>query len=440
MKLRIASLGAFIYLCTVPNLSFASMDAASPLLASKIDNPDGSWSFQLPAELVPNAPVTRNILTWEYVGQARFSKYQSTESRIREFIVPESRPINPAAQLQKLTRFDQHGRMWRVKSVNQDAWDTALERANINSPENEEDPVYYRHEQESFEPGSVVRWQPQSWTNLDCNNREEAPLTPNETHIWNGDVRQTITGARPLRQKTAARIETTRYATNFADITNPIEVVSHCSAVILRQKFVLTSAHCVSDSDSNHVDVSTVKVCRDDTTIDPGNACIDAADILIPDTYSGGTDDDSGTDFADDWAVIELEETWVNGGYEEAEDMDMSQAGDATLEGLTGIHNLAFPAFGQSCANLGGLTLIHNKEEEPIASIKNKRLKLKIDTSPGHSGSPLYYCPEGNNNLCKAGEKGFVIGLIAGFDAVKNRVVGPKVSSFKDAALAFIND
>ena len=87
-----------------------------------------------------------------------------------------------------------------------------------------------------------------------------------------------------------------------------------------------------------------------------------------------------------------------------------------------------------------GNTLILNLEQEPIASITSKRLRLKLDGSPGHSGSPIYYCPAGDDNVCGSGEKGFVIGVFAGWNSATDRHVGPKSASFRDAALAFLND
>ena len=67
-------------------------------------------------------------------------------------------------------------------------------------------------------------------------------------------------------------------------------------------------------------------------------------------------------------------------------------------------------------------------------------LRLRIDGAPGQSGSAFYYCPAGDNNVCLPGEKGYIIGVWAGWNSLRDRFVGPKASSFRAAALAFIND
>ena len=65
---------------------------------------------------------------------------------------------------------------------------------------------------------------------------------------------------------------------------------------------------------------------------------------------------------------------------------------------------------------------------------------MKIDGTPGHSGSPIYYCPDGDNNVCGPGETGYVIAVFAGWNSVANRWIGPKVAAFRDAANAFMDD
>jgi hypothetical protein len=179
------------------------------------------------------------------------------------------------------------------------------------------------------------------------------------------------------------------------------------------------------------VNLRTVSVCR----VDSGQ-CRTAADIDFSGNYGGGSATGGGTDFGDDWAIIELAGTW----WSRAEDMDMSSAGDGTISALTNVQNLGFPGFAPNCSNANGSTLFHNREMEPVAGITTKKLKLKIDGSPGQSGSPLYYCPTGDNNRCLSGEKGFVIGVFAGWNSVSDRFVGPKVANFRAAATVFLDD
>ena len=64
----------------------------------------------------------------------------------------------------------------------------------------------------------------------------------------------------------------------------------------------------------------------------------------------------------------------------------------------------------------------------------------KIDGTPGHSGSPIYFCPAGDDNKCASGEKGFVIAVVSGWNTGNNRYVGPKSASFVEVAVGAMDD
>ena len=108
------------------------------------------------------------------------------------------------------------------------------------------------------------------------------------------------------------------------------------------------------------------------------------------------------------------------------------------LRDLDRVHNLGFPGFLEGCELAGGIELYHVVEREEIASVYRKSLRLKIDSAGGHSGGPFYYCPADDNNRCASGEKGYVIGVNAGWNGT--RVIGPKAANFRDEAIAFITD
>lgn len=393
-----------------------------------VDNGDGTWSFELPESFDPSIRVEGEIVTWRYAGQARFSNHPKRATSMRHWVATEDLPVEPIEQLHDMTRIDLLGRIWHVAAVDHQAWRTVLEEDERHSDETgEAEPLPKAPGEDGMPvaPGTIVPWQPTSWDHLDCNG--SGGLLGNETHIWDGDGRTKINaGDHTLRQSTAVLI------TDNAG--NPI-----CSGVSIRQKQVLTAAHCVSDNNNNAVPLGSIVVCRDDLPSSP-SPCIGAADIYVPNTYGGGSGSGGGTDFSDDWAIIELDNTWANGGFGDTEVMNMSSASDSTIDALTNVHNLGFPQFAPTCSINGGLALFHNKEYEPVAATLSKKLRLKIDGSPGQSGSPWYYCPAGNNNECGGGERGYVIGVWAGYDSFQKRFVGPKASSFKSTALAVIND
>lgn len=380
---------------------------------TKLDNGDGTWSYALDANFDPATEVQGKLLTWAYAGQADFSN-EPQQGGERTFVVREEVPQTAEDKLLDTVRVDIRGRRWTVVDVDHDAW-AAVRAPAPEENEGDEPPDTLPLRAAVDEPavGTEITWKPMGWTHSSC--IPGGGINPNEAHFWDGDSRHEK--PNPIgRQKTAVTVRVNGSAV--------------CSGVILRSREVLTAAHCVSDDSNNHLPVGTVSVARNDIF-----ETRTATDIDFPNSYTGGSGSGGGTDFADDWAIIELDSSW-SAGYE---DMDMSSAGDGTLDALDKVHNLGFTSFFPLCQDTG-LKLLHNVEAEPIAAVLNKKLRFKIDGTPGHSGGPLYYCPEGDNNICGGGEKGFVIAVFAGWNTANNRFVGPKSEFFFDTAQAFMDD
>jgi V8-like Glu-specific endopeptidase len=389
---------------------FEARERADVASLAKIDNGD-TWSYALPTGFDPSIALTGKLVTWRYAGQARFAHDPQPPTSTRYHVVQRDVPTDHDREVATMRRVDALGRIWKIESVDRSSWE-ALNQPHPAEREGDEPSAMTRELEPDLEPSTIVPWKPMSWSHLNCDG-----ITGKDTHLWDGESRGAITSNFTDRQQTAVQV-----------ITNG----GRCSGVILKQDEILTAAHCVSDDNNNYVPNNTVSVCR----IDDPTDCRGATDIDFTGTYGGGSSTGGGTDFADDWAIIELSGSWNT----TVEDMDMSSASDATIGNLTNVHNLGFPGFAPSCTNQGGTTLFHNQEWEPVAAIKNKKLKLKIDGAPGQSGSPIYYCPEGDNNVCGGGEPGFVIMVFAGWNSVDKRFVGPKVPNFKSEALLYVND
>ncbi len=384
----------------------------------QVDNGDGTWSYALDDDFDPDAEIQGDVLTWYYAGQAQFS-HRPTHGEPRTWIATEQRPVDPRDQLFAMKRVDRRGRIWKVAAVDQEAW-MASRASSASTIENEDDPPgvgpTLRAPDADYAPGTPVTWHPSSWSHQSC-QVGGGVFGANEGHFWDGDSRNQVFNPT-ARQQTAVEIR--------------VDTVTKCSGVILREDQVLTAAHCLSDDNNNPLAVGTVSVARDDIY-----EVRNVSNIDFPGTYGGGSGQGGGTDFADDWAIVELSAPWSAG----FEDMALSEASDNTLSNLTQIHNLAFPGFFPDCTEIiPGAVLIHNVEQEPIAAILNKKLRFKIDGVPAQSGSPLYYCPEGDDNVCGAGEQGYVFAVFAGYNPATKRFVGPKSTSFRDAAMAFLDD
>jgi hypothetical protein len=200
---------------------------------------------------------------------------------------------------------------------------------------------------------------------------------------------------------------------------------------------VLTAAHCVADCNSDPIPLTGVQICLDAHPTNP-NFCVGGAGtavvaaINIPTSYSGGAGDCSGTDFGDDWAIINLNIDLAPDSYTAA----LSAANDVTLGSINQIKNYGTHGWTSGCTNNTTLAMLANNEQEPIAGILNQKLRFKIDNAAGSSGGPFYYCPAGSVDFCGFNDAPFVYGTMSGWNAVNNRAVGPKVPAKRSAMLA----
>ncbi len=410
--------------------AFEATQTINPDQLAKIDNRDGTWSYAQVEGFDPKIRVRGSIVTWRYEGQARFAHDVRPVTSSRKWVVTNEERKEPEAQVLDLVRIDRWGRRWRAEVVNKDSWRAAIEAADQDSAEAEQEPQRPEKKGEPRpKPGTVVEWTPQSWTHSNCDSSKEV-FIGKETHLWEGESRTSV-GTPDQWERTAVRVTTV-----LGDIDGDGDIDQGvCTGTILTQDFILTSAHCVSDDNNNPMPNSTITVCRQDVS-----RCLGAADVQFPSSYGGGSGNGGGSDFSDDWALIELTSTWTASGTTTATDMDMSWAEDSKLDNLTRINNLGFPGFATNCNNAGGNTLFHNDEREPLTATYTKSIRMKIDNTPGHSGGPIYYCPRGDNNICSNGDKAYVFGVLAGWNSVAKRAVGPKVPNFRDAAMAILFD
>lgn len=411
---RMFGLGFLCLLIAVSSLEAQTPDRSSSELGT-VENDDGTWSYEVPAGFDPEARIKGRILTWRYDGQARFAREAEAIRWPRTVTETADRPVEPEDQVRDMLRIDREGRRWRVEAIDSAAWHEAVMRQNRESPEEDEPSVAKEREHEPpLRAGARYEWTPQTWTHLNCDASREVFVGP-ETHLWSGESRVAVTSPDP-RQETAVQL----------NVTPATGRPWSCSGVILTQRFILTAAHCVVTSNGNTMPPTRVQICRNDIS-----GCLGAAFIDVPDSYSGGWNP------ADDWAVVELTSTWTGAGFPAAKDMDLSRASDGVLDALTAVHNIGFPGFAPRCAsNTTGL--FFNRETEPLAATYARKLRLKIDSTGGHSGGPYYYCPKLDDNVCAAGEKGFVIGVVSGWNSAVKRVVGAKSAAFRSAAIAFI--
>ena len=74
--------------------------------------------------------------------------------------------------------------------------------------------------------------------------------------------------------------------------------------------------------------------------------------------------------------------------------------------------------------------LVHSSNNE-VTATPTPALRWKGDAASGQSGGPLYYCPTGADDVCDAGDLGYVLSVVGGYSSYYDRLVGPKMPYWK---------
>ena len=371
-------------------------------VSNVIDHGDGTYSREaLPGR---NATTTKHegAFTWSYVGQARHS-WVPLPMTSMSYIVAEPRLESDEEQIRAVMREDADGSLWRVAAV-----DMPIVRDQIAKHDSES--IDRDHSRSTVRPpratpavepvGSLRTIQTNSWTGSSCDN-----------HYYMGDDDRVL-------------VDPTTSSRRKAVVDVRVSGATACTGVILRSEWVLTSAHCIFDSNQNLIPRNTMTVARWDGV---GPTIIGLSARFWDGGYTTSWDP------KDDWALLKLAAPLTA----PFSDMDIAGASDTTLGNVDHIDNLAFPQFAPNCNdNING-AIVDNmwlNSVGELGAIANQKINFKIDGGYGHSGSPVFYCPNDGNDSCTGNEQAFVIAVWTGWNGFETTMVGPKGPSFRNTA------
>ena len=369
----------------------------------KVDNGDGTWSFAIERNFDASKEVQEGQLAWRYVGQARYSNVSKGRTGEVSYIQQAPKTETLTSQLRNTSRWNADGSMWELASVPGDDG-SAIDSGSDEPIEDEIHPV--DGPDEDVAPGTVVTWTPMNWTSqLNCDGNTK---NGDEVEIWDSESRSSVptpTG----RDRTAVTV-----TASFGGGPD-----SFCPGVVMNSTHVLTADHCMFDANGNHNTGVTVWLLW------AGESRSVSAEF-DDNAFNPPTDPD------DDFVILRLSSAFTNSPG----DMDFSDANDATLNAVgENFHDLGFPRFFPGCTpvSLGSLILTHASDYD-LTYKGSQSLRWTGDGSLGQSGSPVYFCPTGDDTVCATSDKGVVVAVFAGWNGFWQRFVGPRVSHFRDWA------
>lgn len=377
------------------------------------DNGDGTWSYVLPTELDDPVDIVVAGLTWSYVGQYSFPVDVIQAGPHPSPGDATTPPEDVIEVLRRSVRIDKYGRAWQVSDVDEVAVRARIEASRAEARDIEGDGTDVSDIAWSTEPDAEVTLH--SWYSATCSSSE----------YFNWDADDRVVQYTPLSSRQLAQVVLVSGGLN----------APFCSGVMIDRDVVLTAAHCLYGRSP-----SAAAACsRGVYVYDDGS---DLGICRGVDSFLPYPDYNSGNDMNVDLGLVFLETT--PDFPPDIGEMALSVASDATIDAFTGAYNLASPAWRDTSPCVSGVVYdgdidsygaYMTRDIGEVNQVTQKKVGTRIDGGPGHSGSPIFYCPGGSSvDVCGAGETGYVIAVWSGhYNGGTTRYNGgPKVPYYRD--------
>ncbi|HWO25019.1 MAG TPA: trypsin-like serine protease [Kofleriaceae bacterium] len=399
---------------------------------------DVEYTLELLAGMTTPRERKDGVNTWVYDGQQTFSDVRSPAKpgpwQVPPVIVGYTGDPDRYFGVGKAKMVDGYGRRWVLKSVDHALvqkmvaeYDDDVRRQFPGTPREAQRaaPTTFEYPEDA---GQVYDLQPTSWDVTIC--------AGDGASIWNHNNDD-------LNLMPAPANEVARKIVWLGS--------GSCSGSMVDTKWLLTAAHCVTDSNGNAVNPSTLKWCTMenlDENIQPGHTpncySVDSvAGIQVSPTWTGANDAVS------DYAVLKLQTNGLSVGW-----IALTADSDGTVDNHTD-YTKGYQRKNYNCTNntvvkfVGGPTTHESYNGRQmfgasgdVQSTPSGYMKYNTSTALGISGGPHYYCPNGpcetgghwmsgvqayiSTNTCSAGGTS----CLGGFSS------GPKASTIRAWVIA----
>ena len=368
------------------------------------------FEYALPPGLDTPDVVEKDGLISMYEGQSTFD-IRPTPASPQLIMQRREAATSPVEDMIGSVRIDEYGRRWRTVDVDRGALMDAIARydALVESKFGaepgavSEDPFQRRAPEQVTE--GLAMWKPLSWTRTDCDGDGV-----NDIIRYGADDRSLAASPMTTRQKKVVLIQGARWG----------------SGVMVDSNTVLTAAHVVCGPGGSPYAPSGYEILTRGN-YQSGAVLRTATSFTIPGGYTGDGD------FSDDYALVHLNSSPSVGW------MAISRASNSTIKNAD-CYNAGYPEYTPGGALNYVLGQIVSRwgmkqywSSGDLFGTTSKRVKTRIDSGPGHSGSPFYYYPGG----CCGSH--YVTGVLAGhvdFWIGTDYTGGPKGSAIRSWVIA----